>query len=81
MHGRLVQKRYVVEILFVSAWLMPKIGPRGMEFARTRLEMKAIETILHLRRKAPSKMKNMIPDHVWKLAKPYGLNPEKNDDE
>ncbi len=65
----------------IVAWLMPKFGPRGMEFARTRLEMKAIETVLHLRRKAPSKMKNMIPDHVWKLAKPYGLNPEKNDDE
>lgn len=58
----------------IVAWLMPKIGPRGMEFARTRVEMKAIETILHLRRKAPSKMKNMIPDHVWKLAEPYGLN-------
>lgn len=64
----------------IVAWLMPKIGPRGMEFARTRLEMKAIETILHLRRKAPSKMKNMIPAHIWKLAKPYGLNPEKDDE-
>jgi len=63
----------------IVAWLMPKIGPRGMEFARTRLEMKAIETILHLRRKAPSKMKNMIPEHVWKLAKPYGLKPEKEE--
>lgn len=65
----------------IVSWLMPKIGPRGMEFARTRLEMKAIETILHLRRKAPSKMKNMIPDHVWKLAKPYGLEREKHTEE
>ncbi len=64
----------------IVAWLMPKIGPRGMEFARTRVEMKAIETILHLRRKMPSKMKNMIPKHVWKLAKPYGLLPEKQDE-
>ena len=64
----------------IVAWLMPRIGPRGMEFARTRVEMKAIETILHLRRKAPSKIKNMVPDHVWKLARPYGLKPEKTDE-
>ena len=31
---------------------MPKVGPRGLEFARARLEMKAIETVLHLRRAA-----------------------------
>lgn len=64
----------------IVAWLMPRIGPRGMEFARTRVEMKAIETILHLRRKAPSKIKNMVPDHVWKLARPYGLKPQKTDE-
>lgn len=63
----------------IVAWLMPKIGPRGMEFARTRVEMKAIETILHLRRKAPAKIKNMIPEHVWKLAKPYGLKPDEQE--
>lgn len=57
----------------LAAWLMPKIGPKGLEFARTRVEMKAIETILHLRRKAPSKLKNMVPDHVWDLAAAYGL--------
>lgn len=54
-------------------WLMPRIGPRGLEFARTRVEMKAIETILHLRREEPQRMKNMIPDHVWQLTAPYGL--------
>lgn len=65
----------------IVAWLMPKIGPRGMEFARTRVEMKAVESVLHLRRKAPSKMKNMIPQHVWKLAGRYGLKQdEKGDD-
>jgi coenzyme F420 hydrogenase subunit beta len=55
--------------------LMPLIGPRGKEFARTRVEMKAIETILHLRREAPAMMKNMIPPHVWRLAARYGLTP------
>ncbi|MFD0917791.1 Coenzyme F420 hydrogenase/dehydrogenase, beta subunit C-terminal domain [Pseudahrensia aquimaris] len=57
----------------IVAWLMPKIGPKGMEFARTRVEMKAIETVLHLRADMPSKMKNMVPEHVWKLAAAYGL--------
>jgi coenzyme F420 hydrogenase subunit beta len=57
----------------VVAWLQPRTGPRGLEFARARLEMKAVETILHLRRAHPAKMKNMIPDHVWRLAERYGL--------
>ncbi|MEM9740242.1 MAG: Coenzyme F420 hydrogenase/dehydrogenase, beta subunit C-terminal domain [Pseudomonadota bacterium] len=59
----------------LAGWLMPRIGPRGIEFARARLEMKAAETVLHLRRAAPARMKNMVPDHVWRLLKPYGLSP------
>ena len=59
----------------IVGWLMPRIGPRGLEFARTRVEMKAIETVLHLRREEPRRMKSMIPDHVWALVKPYGLGP------
>jgi len=55
------------------SWLQPRTGPRGLEFARARLEMKAAETILHLRHHAPAKMKNMIPDHVWRIAAPYNL--------
>ncbi|MGC9270483.1 Coenzyme F420 hydrogenase/dehydrogenase, beta subunit C-terminal domain [Acidiphilium sp.] len=57
-------------------WLMPRIGPRGLEFARARVEMKAVETILHLRRAAPARMKSMIPAHVWRLVAPYGLTPK-----
>ncbi len=60
-------------------WLMPKIGPKGLEFARARVEMKAIETVLHLRREHAARMKNMVPDHVWSLVAPYGLAP--TDDE
>jgi coenzyme F420 hydrogenase subunit beta len=60
----------------LMGWLMPRVGPRGLEFARARLEMKAAETILHLRRAAPARMKRMIPPHVWALAAPYGLTPE-----
>jgi coenzyme F420 hydrogenase subunit beta len=63
----------------IMGWLMPKIGPRGLEFARARVEMKAIETVLHLRRERSAMMKNMIPAHVWRLVKPYGL--EKRDGE
>jgi coenzyme F420 hydrogenase subunit beta len=63
----------------IVAWLQPRIGPRGMEFARARLEMKAVETILHLRRAAPGRMKHMVPDHVWRLAAAYGLHPEEGE--
>ncbi|MFN7223374.1 MAG: Coenzyme F420 hydrogenase/dehydrogenase, beta subunit C-terminal domain [Paracoccaceae bacterium] len=58
------------------SFLQPRIGPKGLEFARARVEMKAVETILHLRRAHPARMKNMIPDHVWRLASRYGLTPD-----
>ena len=58
------------------AWLMPKVGPRGLEFALARVEMKAAETVLHLRRRMPRRMKAMVPEHVWTLVEPYGLTPE-----
>lgn len=57
----------------VMAWLMPKVGPRGLEFARARIEMKAAETVLHLRRAHPRRMRRMIPQHIWTLLKPYGI--------
>ncbi|MEM6372798.1 MAG: Coenzyme F420 hydrogenase/dehydrogenase, beta subunit C-terminal domain [Pseudomonadota bacterium] len=63
----------------IVSWLQPRTGPRGLEFARTRVEMKAAETILHLRRALPAKMKNMIPAHVWTIAAPYGLTPEQGE--
>ena len=63
----------------IVGWLMPRIGPRGLEFARARVEMKAAETILHLRRERPRRMKAMIPAHVWALMKPYGLTPREGE--
>jgi coenzyme F420 hydrogenase subunit beta len=59
----------------IVGWLMPRIGPRGLEFARARVEMKAIETVLHLRRAMPKRQRHMTPAHVWKLAGRYGLTP------
>ena len=41
--------------------------------ARARVEMKAIETVLHLRRQYPQRVKNMVPAHVWALVKHYGI--------
>lgn len=60
----------------IVGWLMPRVGPRGLEFARTRVEMKACETVMHLRREEPRRMKHMVPDHVWHLVAPYGVTPE-----
>ena len=56
----------------VVGWLMPRIGPRGLEFARARVEMKAVETVLHLRREHPQRLKSMVPAHVWSLVEPTG---------
>jgi len=59
----------------IVGWLMPRVGPRGLEFARTRVEMKAIETVLHLRREQPAKMASMVPKHIWPLVEQYGIKP------
>ena len=63
----------------IVGWLMPRIGPRGLEFARARVEMKAVETVIHLRREQGAKMKNMVPGHVWSLVQPYGLTPDNGE--
>ncbi len=60
----------------VVSWIMPRFGPRGLEFARARVEMKAAETVLHLRRDAPRRMKAMVPAHIWQLTEAYGLLPQ-----
>ncbi len=63
----------------IVGWLMPRIGPRGLEFARTRVEMKAAESVLHLRREKSARMKHMIPAHIWRLVAPYGLSKDDSD--
>lgn len=73
--GGLPLRRMPGFLRHVVGWLMPRIGPRGLEFARARVEMKAVETVLHLRRQRPGRMKNMIPPHVWKLVAGYGVRP------
>ena len=63
----------------LMGWLMPKLGPRGLEFARTRVEMKAAETIIHLRREHPARLKSMVPAHIWTLVAKYGLTPQEGE--
>ena len=41
----------------VVSWLMPRVGPRGLEFARARVEIESHRSILHLRREAPQRLK------------------------
>jgi coenzyme F420 hydrogenase subunit beta len=62
------------------AWLMPRIGPRGLEFARARVEMKAIESVVHLRRVLPRRLRHMVPAHLWPLVQPYGLVRDERTD-
>ncbi len=38
----------------IVRYLQPRIGPRGLEFTLARVEMKTVETILHLRRAHPA---------------------------
>lgn len=61
------------------SFLQPRIGPRGLEFARARVEMKALESVIHLRRERPRRMRRMIPEHVWTLAESYGLEPDASE--
>jgi coenzyme F420 hydrogenase subunit beta len=75
--GGLPLRRMPAWLKPVVGWLMPRIGPRGLEFARARVEMKAIETVLHLEREAPRKMRRMVPAHVWALVAPYGLTRDE----
>lgn len=63
----------------IVGWLQPRIGPRGLQFAKARLEMKAAECVLHLRRAHPKRMKWMVPDHVWRLVAPYGIAPREGE--
>ena len=44
-----------------------------------RVEMKALETVVQLRRERPRRMRHMTPRHVWSLVTPYGLEPTKEE--
>jgi coenzyme F420 hydrogenase subunit beta len=77
--GGLPLRRMPAWLRPIIGWLMPRIGPRGLEFARARVEMKAVETIVHLRRERPRRLRSMVPAHVWRLVAPYGLAPRSDE--
>jgi coenzyme F420 hydrogenase subunit beta len=58
----------------IVGWLTPRIGPRGLGFARARVEMIAVETVVHLEREEPARARYMIPPHLRAPVKPYGLS-------
>lgn len=55
------------------AWAMPRVGPRGLEFARARVEMKRLEGILTIERHRPHRARRMIPDFAWETGTQYGV--------
>jgi coenzyme F420 hydrogenase subunit beta len=63
----------------IFAWVMPRFGPRGLEFAKARVEMKAIESVIHLRNVAPHKIKNMVPKATWVLLEKYEIRPSSDE--
>jgi len=63
-------------------WLRPVVarmqrwlGPRGLEFARARIEMRVLEGIVALRRERPRRVRWMVPKGAWELAASYGIGP------
>lgn len=62
-------------------WAQRRFGPKGLEFARTRVEMKMAEGILNLRAERPRRMKRMVPGFAWTLVAPYGLAPRAGERE
>ncbi len=62
-------------------WMQRRFGPKGLEFARTRVEMKMAEGVLNLRAERPRRMKRMVPDFAWALVAPYGLAPRAGERE
>lgn len=57
--------------------IMPYVAPKGLEFARARVEMKAIETALLLPRARARRVRHMVPPHVWRLVARYGIQPSE----
>mgnify|MGYP006284886849 CR=1 FL=1 len=77
--GGLPLRRMPAWLRPLVSWLMPRVGPRGLEFARARVQMKAAESIIHLRREEASRVKHMVPAHVWRLMAPHGFTPSADE--
>lgn len=74
-NGGLPLRRAPQALRPMIGWAMRAFGPKGLEFARARVEMKLLEAVLTLRRTRPRRLRRMIPRHAWALLAPYGLHP------
>lgn len=61
--------------------LQRSFGPRGLEFARARIEMKLLEGIDALRKEAPRRVRTLVPRYAWGLVAPYGVAPRAHEHE
>lgn len=59
----------------IIGWAQATFGPKGLEFARTRVDMKAAEGIINLRAERPRRVRRLVPSFAWTLVKRYGLVP------
>ncbi len=53
------------------AYLQRTRGPKGLEFARSIIEMKLVRNLQHVRSKFPGFEKRMVPYHVYEALEPY----------
>lgn len=57
------------------SWAMTRFGPKGLEFARARVEMRNAQAILTLRAIRPRRLRTMVPPHAWASVSRYGIHP------
>lgn len=53
------------------AYMQRSRGPKGLEFARSAIEMKLIRNIHYIRTNAPKQEKRLVPYHVYPVLEPY----------
>lgn len=60
----------------IISFMMRRFGPKGLEFARTRVEMKLTEGLYTVRRKAPHREALYVPRYAYKAIQQYTLPGE-----
>jgi hypothetical protein len=45
----------------------------------SRPEMKAIDTVLHLRTQKPLRLRHMVPTQLWRFTLSCGIKPKSNE--
>lgn len=60
---------------FVMAWVLSKIGVRGLEFARYSVDFHLIRNYYFVKKNYPDLKETLVPRHVYKILAEYGLEP------